>query len=108
MVLFIRIKAYCWILPNKSQTKIVMSIYNTQKILFFPIFNCDIRYINFLENQQYLRNFISIIEKVVLVSFIQNKFYNAAFIFRVFMNFQGQNVINVTVTDVTNFPVESF
>ena len=107
MVLFIRIKAYCWILPNKSQTKIVMSIYNTQKILFFPIFNCNIRYINFLENQQYL-SFISIIEKVVLVSFLQNKFYKAAFIFCVFMNFQGQNVINVKVTDVTNFSVESF
>ena len=107
MVLFIRIKAYCWILPNKSQTKIVMSIYNTQKILFFPIFNCNIRYINFLENQQYL-SFISIIEKVVLVSFLQNKFYKAAFIFRGFMNFQGQNVINVKVTDVTNFSVESF
>ena len=107
MVLFIRIKAYCWILPNKSQTKIVMSIYNTQKILFFPIFNCNIRYINFLENQQYL-SFMSIIEKVVLVSFLQNKFYKAAFIFRIFMNFQGQNVINVKVTDVTNFSVESF
>ena len=32
MVLLIRIEIYYWILPNKSQTKIVMSIYNTQKI----------------------------------------------------------------------------
>ena len=32
MVLFIRIEAYYWILPNKSQTKILMSIYNTQKV----------------------------------------------------------------------------
>ena len=32
MVFFIRIEVYYWILPNKSQTKIVMSIYNTQKI----------------------------------------------------------------------------
>ena len=32
MVLFIRIEVSYWILPNKSQTKIVMPIYNTQKI----------------------------------------------------------------------------
>ena len=32
MVLFIRIAVYHWILPNKSQTKIVMSIYSMQKI----------------------------------------------------------------------------
>ena len=33
MVLFIRIEVYYWILLNKSQMKIVMSIYNMQKIL---------------------------------------------------------------------------
>ena len=33
MVLFIRIEVYYLILPNKSQTEIVISIYNTQKIL---------------------------------------------------------------------------
>ena len=32
MVLFIRIEGYYLILPNKSQTEIVISIYNTQKI----------------------------------------------------------------------------
>ena len=32
MFLFIRIEVYYWILPHKSQTKIVMSVYNTQKI----------------------------------------------------------------------------
>ena len=32
MVLFIIIEVYYWILPDKIQTKIVMSIYNTQKI----------------------------------------------------------------------------
>ena len=32
MVLFIRIEVYYWILPNKSQTKIVISVYKTQKI----------------------------------------------------------------------------
>ena len=31
MVLFIRIEVYYWTTPNKSQTKIVMLIYNTQK-----------------------------------------------------------------------------
>ena len=31
MVLFIRIEVYYLILPNKSQTEIVISIYNTQK-----------------------------------------------------------------------------
>ena len=33
MVLFIRIEVYYLILPNKSQTEIVISIYNKQKIL---------------------------------------------------------------------------
>ena len=32
MVLFIKIEVYYGILPNKSQTNIVMSIYNMQKI----------------------------------------------------------------------------
>ena len=32
MVLFIRIELYYFILPNKSQTEFVISIYNTQKI----------------------------------------------------------------------------
>ena len=32
MVLFIRIEGYYLILPNESQTEIVISIYNTQKI----------------------------------------------------------------------------
>ena len=32
MVLFIRIEVYYLILPNKSQTEIVISIHNTQKI----------------------------------------------------------------------------
>ena len=63
---------------------------------------------NFLGIQQYLRNFISTRKKVVLVSFFQNKFYNAVFIFRFFMNLQRQNVTSVTVTYVTNFSVESF
>ena len=31
MVLFIRIEVYYLILPNKSQTEIVILIYNTQK-----------------------------------------------------------------------------
>ena len=28
----IRIEVYYWVLPDKSQTKIIMSIYNTEKI----------------------------------------------------------------------------
>ena len=32
MVLFVRVKVYYLILPNKSKAKIVMSICNTQKI----------------------------------------------------------------------------
>ena len=76
--------------------------------MVFPALKCNIRYMNFLGIQQYLRNFISIREKVVLVSFFQNKLYNAVFIFRFFMNLQRQNVTNVTVTYVTNFSVESF
>ena len=32
MVLFIRTELYFWILPNKSQTKIVMSMHNMQKV----------------------------------------------------------------------------
>ena len=63
---------------------------------------------NFLGIQQYLRNFIPIREKVVLVSFFQNKFFNAVFIFRFFMNLQSQDVTKVTVLYVTNFSVESF
>ena len=59
---------------------------------------------NFLGSQQYLRNFISLREKVVLMSFLQNKFYNTVFIFRFFMNLQRQNVTNVTVKS----SVESF
>ena len=76
--------------------------------MVFPILKCNIRYMNFLGIQQYLRNFISIREKVVLVSFFQNKLYNAVFIFRFYMNLQRQNVTNVTVTYVTNFSLESF
>ena len=76
--------------------------------MVFPALKCNIRYMNFLGIQQYLRNFISIREKVVLVSFFQNKFYNAVLIFHFFMNLQRQNVTNVTVTYVTNFSVESF
>ena len=52
----------------------------------FPIWKCNIRDMNFLGIQQYLRNFIPIREKVVVVSFFQNKFYNAVFTFRFFMN----------------------
>ena len=63
--------------------------------MVFPILKRNIRYMNFLEIQQYLRNFISIREKVALVSFFQNKFYNAVFIIRFFMNLQRQNVTNV-------------
>ena len=63
---------------------------------------------NFLGIQQSLRNFISIREKVVLVSFFQNNFYNAVFVFCFFMNLQRQYVTKVTVTYVTNFSVESF
>ena len=63
--------------------------------MVFPILKCNIRYMNFLEIQQYLRNFISLGEKVALVSFFQNKFYNAVFIIRFFMNLQRQNVTNV-------------
>ena len=62
---------------------------------------------NFLESQQYLINFISIREKVVLISFFQKK-YHAVFIFHFFMNLQWQNVTNVTVTYVANISVESF
>ena len=76
--------------------------------MVFPISKCKIRYMNFLGIQQYLRNFISIREKVVLVSFFQNKFYNAIFIFRFYMNLQRQNVTNVTVTYLTNFSLQSF
>ena len=57
---------------------------------------------------QYLRNFTSTREKVVLVSFFQNKFYNVVFIFRFFMNFQRQNVTNVTITSLKNFPSKVF
>ena len=63
---------------------------------------------NFLGSQQYLRKFLSIREKGVLVPLFQNKFYNTVFIFRFFMNLQRQNVTNVTVTYVTNFSVEGF
>ena len=73
-----------------------------------PALKCNIRYMNFLGIQQYLRNFISIREKVVLVSFFQNKLYNAVFIFRFYMNLQRQNVTNVTVTYVTNFSLQRF
>ena len=41
---------------------------------------------NFLVIQQYLRDFIPIREKMVLVSFFQNKFYNPDFIIRLFMS----------------------
>ena len=72
--------------------------------MVFPILKSNIRYINLLGIQQYLRNFISLREKM---SFFQNKFYNAVFIFRFFMNLQRQNVTNVKVTYVTNFSIES-
>ena len=75
--------------------------------MVFPILKSNIRYINLLGIQQYLRNFISLREKMFLVSFFQNKFYNAVFIFRFFMNLQRQNVTNFTVTYVTNFSIES-
>ena len=75
--------------------------------MVFPILKCNIRYMNLLGIQHYLRNFISLREKGFLVSFFQNKFYNAVFIFRFFMNLQRQNVTNVTVTYVTNFSVEN-
>ena len=49
MVLFIVIKLYYWILPNKSQTKIIMSTYNTQKIQnSFSILKSNIGYMDFL------------------------------------------------------------
>ena len=76
--------------------------------MVFPILKCNIPYMSFLGSQQYLRSFVSIREKVVLVSFFQNKFHNGVFIFRFFMNLQRQNVTNVTVTYVTYFSVESF
>ena len=76
--------------------------------MVFAILKCNIRYMNFLGIQQYLKNFISIREKLVLVSFFQNKFYNTVFSFRFFMNLQRQNVTNVTVIYVTNFSVENF
>ena len=63
---------------------------------------------NFLGSQQYLRKFLSIREKGVLVPLFQNKFYNTVFIFRFFMNLQRQNATNVPVTYVTNFSVECF
>ena len=63
---------------------------------------------NFLGSYQYLRNFISIRKKVVLVIFFQNKFYNAVFNFCFFTNLQRQNLTKVAVTYVTNFYVESF
>ena len=76
--------------------------------MVFAILKCNIRYMSFLGIQQYLKNFISIREKLVLVSFFQNKFYNTVFSFRFFMNLQRQNVTNVTVIYVTNFSVENF
>ena len=84
MVLFITIEVYYLILTNKSQTEIVISIRKKFKMVF-PILKCNIRYMNFLRIQQYLRNFIPIRGKVVVVSFFQNKFYNAVFIIRFFM-----------------------
>ena len=75
--------------------------------MVFPILKCNIRYMNLLGIQHYLRNFISLREKVFLVSFFQNKFYNAVYIFRFFMNLQRQNVTNVKVTYVRNFSIES-
>ena len=41
MFLFIKIGVYYWILPNKSQTKIVMPMHNMQKIQnsFFQFYN---------------------------------------------------------------------
>ena len=88
MVLFITIEVYYLILTNKSQTEIVISIVISIRKKFkmvFPILKCNIRYMNFLRIQQYLRNFIPIRGKVVVVSFFQNKFYNAVFIIRFFM-----------------------
>ena len=111
MILFITIEVFYLILPNKSQTEIVISIVISTRKKFkmvFPILKCNIRYMNFLRNQQYLRNFIPIREKVVVASFFQNKFYNSVFIIRFFMNFQRQNATNVTVTCVTKFSIESF
>ena len=49
--------------------------------MVFPILKCNIRYMNFLGIQQYLRKLISFREKEVLVPFFQNKFYNAVLIF---------------------------
>ena len=88
MVLFITIEVYYLILTNKSQTEIVISIVisiGKKFKMVFPILKCNIRYMNFLRIQQYLRNFIPIRGKVVVVSFFQNKFYNAVFIIRFFM-----------------------
>ena len=76
--------------------------------MVFPILKCNIRYMNFLGIQHYLRNFVSVRKKVVLVSFFQSKLYNAGFIFCFFRNPQRQNVTNVTVTYVANLSVESF
>ena len=83
--LFCRIEIYYWILPNKSQTKIVIPTYNTHKNSeqLFPILKCNISYMNFLRTQQYLKNFISIREKVVLVSFFENNFITQ-FLFFIF------------------------
>ena len=76
--------------------------------MIFPIFKCNVRYMNFQGIHQYLRNFIPIREKVVLASFFQNKIYNVVFIFRIFMNLQRQNLTDVTVTYVAKFCAESF
>ena len=64
-------------------TKVKQRFYNqyTTRKKFrtaFPVLKFNIRYVNFLGSQQYLRNYISIREKVVLGLFFQNKFDNAS------------------------------
>ena len=71
---------------------------------FFPVLKFNIRLMNFLGSQQYLRNIFNRKK----LSFCQNKFYSAVFILRFFIKLQRQNATNVTVTYVTNLPEESF
>ena len=74
--------------------------------MVFPIWKCNT--LHELSRDPTVFEKFSTRKKVVLVSFFQNKFYNAVFIFRFFMNLQRQNVTSVTVTYVTNFSLESF
>ena len=105
MVLFIRAEVYHYVLLDKSQTKIVMSIYSTHVFsnfrVWYMLHECS-------RKPAIFEKFYFYQKKVVLVSFFQNRFYNAVFTFYLFMNLQRQNVNKVTVTYVTDFSVKSF